>query len=142
MSIVQDLRTRARHRGKTPWQLVQTIGRLEREADVKDCELVALATENTELRAERNQLEADFDQAAIDYSAALQDCDEWKAEALALRAQLAPYKAREANANRIDVPAAVRDTSALEDQATQPIPVYTLQQAHGIGPVRDPGQLR
>jgi hypothetical protein len=45
VSIVQDLRTRGRHRGKTPWQLVQTIGRLEREADENTCQMVAMATE-------------------------------------------------------------------------------------------------
>jgi hypothetical protein len=46
--------------------------------------------------------------------------DEWRDEAIALRAQLAPYLAAEANANAIPVPPMVRDTSAIEDQATAP----------------------
>lgn len=46
--------------------------------------------------------------------------DEWQDEAVALRAQLAPYLAAEANANAIPVPPMVRDTSAIEDQATEP----------------------
>lgn len=70
--------------------------------------------------------------------------DEWMAEALALRAQLAPYKAAEANAHRIDVPPMVRDTAAIEDQATGPIDVRTLWAAAStgpIGPVMDPGHV-
>lgn len=142
MSVVQDLRTRAKHRGMTPWQLIQKIGRLEREADEATCQMVAMATENDELRAERNQLEADFDQAAIDYSAALQDRDEWRDQALALRARFGAQIAAEANANRVTVPPMVRDTSAIEDQATGPINVTALWEARDaglLGPVLDPG---
>jgi hypothetical protein len=70
--------------------------------------------------------------------------DEWRDEALALRAQLAPYKAAEANANRIDVPPMHRDTSAIEDQATGPIDVRTLHEAADaglLGPVTNPGHI-
>ncbi|MGW6578934.1 hypothetical protein ACWF76_05920 [Streptomyces globisporus] len=52
-----------------------------------------------------------------------------------LRAQLAPYLAADANANAITVPPSERDTTAFEDQATEPIKVTTLWAAHGIGPV-------
>lgn len=144
MSVVQDLRTRAKHRGLTPWQLIQKIGRLEREADEATCQMVAIATENDELRAERNQLEADFDKAAIDYSAALQDRDEWRDEALALRARFGAQIAAEANANRVTVPPMERDTTAIEDQATGPIYVQTLRDAAAaglLGPVTDPGHI-
>ena len=144
MSVVQDLRTRAKHRGLTPWQLIQKIGRLEREADDHTCQMVAMATEIDELRADRNRLQDDFDRAAIDYSGALQDRDEWRDKALALQARFGPQLAAEANANRVTVPPMVRDTSAIEDQATGPIYVQPLRDAVNagpIGPVMDPGHV-
>lgn len=70
--------------------------------------------------------------------------DEWMAEALRLRALLAPYKAAEANAHRIDVPPMQRDTSAIEDQATGPIDVRTLREAADaglLGAVTNPGHV-
>lgn len=70
--------------------------------------------------------------------------DEWMNEALALRARFGPQIAAEANANRIDVPPMVRDTSAVEDQATGPIDVRALWEARDaglLGPVTDPGQV-
>ncbi|MFJ4932369.1 hypothetical protein ACIP8U_00660 [Streptomyces pseudovenezuelae] len=72
------------------------------------------------------------------------DRDEWMAEALRLRALLAPYKAAEANAHRIDVPPMQRDTTAIEDQATGPIDVRTLREAADaglLGPVTNPGHV-
>jgi cell division protein FtsB len=44
-------------------------------------------------------------------------------ELAALKVRFGPELAAEANANAITVPPMVRDTSAIEDQATQPIPV-------------------
>jgi chromosome segregation ATPase len=125
---------------------VQTIGRLEREVDSKDCELVGLATRVSELYTERNQLEEQLDTAAIDLSTALDDLRLEREETARLREQLAAYKSREANANRVDVPPMVRDTSAIEDQATGPIDVRALWEARdagllGIGPVTDPGRI-
>jgi len=63
-------------------------------------------------------------------------------ELLKLRARFGPQLAAEANANRINVPPMVRDTSAVEDQATGPIDVRSLQEAAAaglLGPVLDPG---
>jgi hypothetical protein len=57
------------------------------------------------------------------------ECDEWRDEALALRAQLAPYLAAEANANRIPVPPMVRRVDGPEDEATAPIDVRPLWEA-------------
>jgi hypothetical protein len=65
--------------------------------------------------------------------------DYWRDEALALKARFGPHLAAEANANRIDVPRMVRDTTAIEDQATGPIDVRPLWDAVGIRPVTDPG---
>lgn len=71
--------------------------------------------------------------------------DEWRDEALRLRAKFGPQLAAEANANRINVPPMVRDTSAVEDQATGPIDVTTLwaaRDAGRLGPITDPGLMR
>ncbi|NED31027.1 hypothetical protein [Streptomyces sp. SID8499] len=143
MSITQDLRTRRKHRGKTPWQLVQTIGRLEREADAATCQMVAMATEIDGLKAANARLEADFDQAAIDYSTALDDLRQARDENDRLAAELAAMKATEANATAVTVPPMVRDTSVVEDQATGPIDVRALWEARDaglLGPVLDPGR--
>lgn len=151
MSIAQDLRTRAKHRGLTPWQLVQKIGRLERAADESTCQMVAMATEIDQLKAERNELEAQLDKAGIDYSGALDDlrqareeATEWRDRFLALQARFGPQLAAEANANRVTVPPMVRDTTAIEDQATGPIdvrPLWAAADAGLLGPVTDPGRV-
>lgn len=63
--------------------------------------------------------------------------DEWRDEALELRARFGPQIAAEANAQRVDVPPMVRDTAAMEDQATAPIDVKPLWEAldvHYAGP--------
>jgi hypothetical protein len=57
--------------------------------------------------------------------------DQLAEELAALKRRFAPQLAAEANAHRITVPPMVRDTSAVEDQATQPIPVHTLWDALG-----------
>jgi hypothetical protein len=56
------------------------------------------------------------------------ECDEWRDEALALRAQLAPYLAAEANANKIPVPPMVR-IGADQPTAPQGIDVRPLWEA-------------
>jgi uncharacterized coiled-coil DUF342 family protein len=105
VSVAQDLRTRAKHRGLTPWQLIQKIGRLEREADKRTCQLVAMATEIDELRAERNQLEQDFDRAAVDYATALDDLRIARSETARTQEALIATKALLANATAVsDLP--------------------------------------
>lgn len=66
MSALQDLRTRRKHRGKTPFQLVQEVGRLERVLDERDCELVAKATTLAELEQQCNRLAGELDQTRIE----------------------------------------------------------------------------
>ncbi|MFH8531594.1 hypothetical protein ACH4GE_24625 [Streptomyces tendae] len=69
--------------------------------------------------------------------------DEWRDKALALRTRFGAELAAEANADAVTVPPAVRDTSAFEDQATEPIKVLTLQQAFGsTNPAHVPGWAR
>lgn len=70
--------------------------------------------------------------------------DEWRDKALALQARFGPQIAAEANATAVTVPPMVRDTSAIEDQATGPINVTALWEARDaglLGPVTDPGQV-
>lgn len=137
MSILQDLRTRGQHRGMTAWQLVQKIGRLERESDDRTCHLVELTTAVGELTAERDLLQQQLDAAGIEVSSCRLDCQELHDEVLRLRARLTPYLAAEANAQAVTVPPMVRDTTAIEDQATGPIDVRPLWEALGVGPVVD-----
>ena len=83
------------------------------------------------------QQQADIEELTVDR-------DAWRDEALALRARFGAQIAAEDNANRITVPPMVRDTSAIEDQATGPIYVQTLWDALGTGPtaaVTDPGRV-
>ncbi|MGW3196249.1 hypothetical protein ACWDBD_17015 [Streptomyces sp. NPDC001118] len=139
MTITQDLRTRRKHRGKTPFQLVQTIGRLEREADEATCQMVALATENDELRADRNRLAARLDDTAIAHQATVEGIEAERdglAEELAkLKRRFAAQIAVEANVHRVDVPPMYRDTSDPADQATAPIDVKPLWEAFKVGTV-------
>jgi regulator of replication initiation timing len=141
MSIGQHFRTRGKHRGQTPRQLAQTIGRLEREANAAACQIVALATEVDKLQAERNQLSARLDETTVANQATIDTLTLQRDELLA---RLAAVRAAEANRHRVTVPAMVRDTSAIEDQATEPIPVLPLREAAAaglLGPVTDPGRI-
>ncbi|GGU52161.1 hypothetical protein [Streptomyces lavendofoliae] len=133
MSIAQDLRTRARHRGLTPWQLIQKIGRLEREADSTACQLVAMATEIDGLRRERNELEAQLDDAGIDLSGALEDLR-------AAEVELRELRAFKANTTAVSAPASTRDIDP-GDQPTAPVPLWKAPIAGPVQPVRDPGHV-
>lgn len=132
----------------TPWQLVQKIGRLEREADETTCQMVAMATEIDELRAERNQIEAQLDEAGIELSGAREDrrtaeqqMRDRAAELTALRqfkanvcsvSALPPHQAPAAPqplADRFEAGTPVRlgkSPSWVRDEAdTQPVPAAT-----------------
>lgn len=143
MSLLQDVRAKARHRGRTPWQLVQKIGRLEREADDAACRMVAMATEIDELKAERNQLAEELDTARGDLAVVREDRDDWRDEALALKARFSAQLAAEANANRITVPPMHR-IGADQETAPQGIdvrPLWAARDAGLLGPVTDPGRI-
>ncbi|MET8113731.1 hypothetical protein [Streptomyces prasinus] len=147
MSITQDIRTRARHRGKTPWQLVKTIGRLEREADETTCQMVELATENDRLRADRNRISAQYEEQAVANGATIDRLtvhrNELLRELTALKARFGPVIAAEANASAITVPPMAR-IGADQDTIPQGIDVTTLQAAAAAGllkPVTDPGAV-
>lgn len=91
--------------------------------------------------ARQNELEGLVDQIQADAIELAEERDQLAEENTALKRRFAPQLAAEANAHRITVPPMVRDTSAVEDQATQPIPVHTLWDALGIGPAIDPGRI-
>ncbi|MFE2047918.1 hypothetical protein ACFXAS_05385 [Streptomyces sp. NPDC059459] len=57
--------------------------------------------------------------------------DQLRDELAALKVRFGPELAAEANAKAITVPPMIRDTSAFEDQATEPCRVITLQEAFG-----------
>jgi hypothetical protein len=89
--------------------------------------------------AEQQRQEAEMVAACVQ-----SERDEWRDEALRLRAKFGPQLAAEANATRIDVQPMVRDTTAIEDQATGPIyvqPLWDAAAAGLLGPVTDPGRV-
>lgn len=87
-SPIAAIRSRARHRGKTP-------GQLRAECDDLACTVVRLTAENDRLEAKYAGLEADFDTAAIDYSGALEDLRVKCEENGRLRAALAAWSEKE-----------------------------------------------
>jgi hypothetical protein len=91
----------------------------------------------------RGEAEEAAAQMRMERDDAIDEREAATAEAEYLRQRLAPFLAAEANANPIYVPPMVRDTSAIEDQATGPIDVRALWHARDagfLGPVLDPGQ--
>jgi uncharacterized coiled-coil DUF342 family protein len=73
VSIFDTLVAHGRHRKLSRLELVEKVGQLEHEADNRTCQLVGLATEIDELKAERNQLQDQLDEAGIDLSGARED---------------------------------------------------------------------
>ncbi|MGC4925619.1 hypothetical protein [Streptomyces sp. DT117] len=88
-----------------------------------------------DVRAKRAEAEQVVVCLAADLDDRTEERDQALAEATALRAQLAPFLAAEANANAITVPTSVRDTSRFEDQATAPIDVSDFRTRFTAGPV-------
>ncbi|MFE7485550.1 hypothetical protein [Streptomyces sp. NPDC057552] len=112
-------------------QTSQAFGQLIGAADT----IATLQQQLADIRAKRAEAEQVVVCLAADLDDRTGERDQARAEVTALRAQLAPYLAAEANANAITVPAAERDTSRFEDQATAPIDVRELQARFTAGPV-------
>lgn len=109
-----------------------------------DDAFMILRQELAETKAKQGAAEELVIQQQADLEDLAADRDGWRDEALALRARFGAQIAAEDNANRVTVPPMVRDTSAVEDQATGPIYVQTLWDALGVGPtaaVTDPGRV-
>lgn len=99
-----------------------------------------VVTTNAALDREK-QLRGEAEEAAAQMQS---DRDEWRDEALRLRARFGHLIAAEANAARVTVPPMVRDTTAIDDQATAPqgidvTPLWQARDAGLLGPVTDPG---
>lgn len=83
-------------------------------------------------------------QMRMERDTAVEERDEWRDEALRLRAKFSAQLAAEANAQRVDVPPAIRPIDGPEDEATAPIDVRPLREAAAaglLGPVIDPGRV-
>ena len=132
MSIFDTVMAHGRHRRLTRLQLMEKVGRLEREADNRTCQLVGLATEVDELRGERNQLEAQLDTAGIELSGAREDLAAAEQELTALRA----FKANVTSVSDLDVltapdappPTASRfDTGPVLRAGKRPVPTWAAE---------------
>jgi len=107
-------------------------------------EVALLRQDLDEARTRQGDAELIVVQQQADIDELTTDRNEWRDRALQLQARFGPQLAAEANAARVDVPPMVRDTSAIEDQATGPINVTALWEARDaglLGPVTDPGHI-
>lgn len=135
MSILDTVRAHSDCRGLTRRQVIQKVKRLQLEADSTACQLVEMVTEVDELKAERNGLQGDFDRAAVAYSGVLEDLRQVSSQLADANTELAELRAYKANVEAVTVPPMERDTRNGADQATGPIDVRPLWEAHGMGPV-------
>ncbi|SOD80033.1 hypothetical protein SAMN06272781_6834 [Streptomyces sp. 1222.2] len=104
----------------------QLINGLQLQLDEADARHAVTAAKQAEAELVAAQQQADI-------GALTAERDVLLAEVLRFRARFGAQLAAEANANRIDVPPMVRDTSAIEDQATGPIDVRPLWAARDAG---------
>ncbi|MEU0160144.1 hypothetical protein ABZ154_15220 [Streptomyces sp. NPDC006261] len=112
-------------------QTSQAFGQLIGAGDT----IATLQHQLADVRAKRAEAEQVVICLAADLDERTAERDQALTEVERLRAELAPYKAAEANANAITVPPAERDTTAFEDQATAPIDVRELRNRFAAGPV-------
>ncbi|MBB5130257.1 peptidoglycan hydrolase CwlO-like protein [Streptomyces albaduncus] len=97
--------------------------------------------ERDEALAKTAARQAEAEEIVVAQLASIEDL---RAENDQLHVKLAALKAAAANAGAVTVPPMVRDTSAIEDQATAPIDVRPLRDAAAaglLGPVTDPGRI-
>ena len=97
-----------------------------------------------EARAKQGEAEEIVVQQQADIDDLTAERDGLLDEVLKFRARFGAQLAAEANAAAVTVPPMVRDTTAIEDQATGPIYVRPLQEAAAaglLGPVTDPGRI-
>jgi hypothetical protein len=104
---------------------------MQLQVDDRDASLAAAHARQNELEGLADKLQAE----AIELTEERDHLDEALA---ALRRRFAVELAADANATAITVPLMVRDTSAIEDQATGPIDVRTLWDALGTTDQTDP----
>ncbi|MFJ4974151.1 hypothetical protein ACIP6X_02170 [Streptomyces coeruleorubidus] len=127
---------------------IEKVAELRRDLSLALSQMHAAGDEIALLQqdlAEARGMQAEAEEIVVQQQATVDELtterDYWRDEALALKARFGPHLAAEANANRIDVPPMIRPIDGPEDQATGPIDVRPLWDAHGIQPVTDPGQV-
>ncbi|MFI7329289.1 hypothetical protein ACIBQ3_32220 [Streptomyces rubiginosohelvolus] len=112
-------------------ETVSAFGQLIGAADT----IAILQHQLADVRAKQAEAEQVVVCLDADLRERTEERDQALADVAALRAQLAPFLAADANANAITVPPSERDTTAFEDQATAPIDVRELQARFTAGPV-------
>lgn len=134
--------TKPKHRAVKVAELKQKLKDQQAETSRAFGQLIgaadAIALLSQDLAATRTkQAEAEqvVDCLAADVEALTKERTQLTAANKALRLQLAPYLAADANRNAVTARPAERDTSDGADQATAPIDVRPLWEAHGISPV-------
>lgn len=145
MSVIDRIpgreKTTRRHRAVDEVKRLRAENRVLLEMKAGwDETIVGLHQELARVRGEQAEAELTVVALQADKDDLVDERDQLEATVAALRAQLAPYLAAEANAHAVTVPPMVRDTTDGADQATAPIDVRPLWEALGIGPVTDPGQ--
>ncbi|MFJ3141649.1 hypothetical protein ACIPJM_04260 [Streptomyces halstedii] len=129
MSLIPARTRRPRHRA------VDKVAELHADNQRLITQLVGAAGHITQLELQLNEArtyQAEAEQVVVCLDA---DVTDLKAELARVTGLLAPYLAAEATAGAVTVPEMERDAAAMEDQATEPIPVKTLWDAYGISPV-------
>ena len=114
--------------------LHRAVDEVERLREANERLLVQLGEQGRQLadtrtkRAEAEQVVVCLDADLVERT---EERDQLLAELANVRSVLAPYLAAEATAGAVTVPEMVRDTRAIEDQATAPIAVTTLRERFG-----------
>lgn len=126
-------RSLGRHRGKTPYQLRAAL-------DEATCELVALATEIADLKAERTKLEGELDTAAVDLSGMREDLNLAREEIRQLEEAVELRDRQIGDLERKDDIGVLAEAAATR---TQEIPVITQVLPLHQSPlaVADPGRV-
>ena len=128
MSILSSARRIARHRAATPAELRE-------ENKLLLAREVAGGDFFTILIADRDEVHALWQHAEGKAADAELVVVCQQAEIKALADRVVALEARLANADAITVPPSIRDTAAMEDQATEPIDVRSIQARFAVGPV-------
>jgi FtsZ-binding cell division protein ZapB len=104
-------------------------------------EIALLQSDLAEARQQQNEAEELLVKQLANLDDLRAENDQLTEENSHLKTRFAAQLAADANANRITVPPMVRPVDGPEDEATAPIDVRPLWDAHGIRPVTDPGQV-
>ena len=133
MTILDTVRAHGKHRKATRLELVEKVGRLERELAERESLLRAAAAELGQVVGERNQLQDQLDEAGIELSGAREDHAETVARIEARHAEVIAEMQREIDdlTRRLDV-GVLAEAAASK---TQEIDAREIQERFADGPV-------